>query len=298
MEPEEFWGWRFEFMNLKSFLFVTHLTPTSKRSSLRSDLQKIYFKALNNQTFENWKVLLMGEKDEVNDKFIEIDVGNYQTKTERSQRLNAIYSRKEIIDLFYSSDFIVKMDDDDIISPTILSKVNSMHFDVYYDQYHHFYDVSSGIISRQKRNWIPSTCIHKREHAITKINPVGPDNIYSNSVLYSDHSKVWHVYYKSKNIVFSDIDSPVYLRVLSPTSISSGATHFPLTGFEQVNMMEYDNYLKKFGNWTTIKGNDFNAYLDDLKYSWEDFSGSSFRELNFKERSNLFQKIKSRIFNK
>ena len=135
---------------MSSFLFVTHLTPFKKRSKLRSALEKIYFKALQNQTYNNWKVLLIGEEERISGKFIEVSLGKYNSAFEIAERLTDLYDRSEIINLFKEADFIVKLDDDDLISPTILSDVKDLNFDVYSDKFHVFYDITSGRTTRQK----------------------------------------------------------------------------------------------------------------------------------------------------
>ena len=277
-------------------MFVTHLTPFKKRSKLRSALQKIYFKALQNQTYNNWKVLLIGEEEKKNRNFHEVSIGNYNSDYELSERLADIYERPEIINLFEEADFIIKLDDDDLISPTILSKVKDLDFDVYYDLYHVFYDVTSGKISRQKRNWLASTCIHKREHACAKIHKIASDNIYRNSLLYSDHSLHWHSYYADKNGVAAGETHPIYLRILSPSSISSNLGNSNLNFKNPTDFFEYDNYLKSFGTWENYNISEFDNYKNELATAWQMYTGNSLRQLNLHGSFELFlQFLKSKI---
>lgn len=145
-------------------------------------------------------------------------------------------------------DFIIRLDDDDIISPDILERVSKENFDCYADEFHTFYDLSSGKICQQKRNWLPNTVIHSFKHAMKIMENGKP-------LFSQDHSEVWLNYYSGKKIIYSPKEHPVYLRIISPTSVS---------GKKDFNSEGYQKYLYSFGKWGNFGLNDFKIYRDDL----------------------------------
>jgi hypothetical protein len=216
---------------------------------------------------------VIGETERTEGNRKEIRLEPATNKEKRDELLGALYTRKDVTGLISEADYIVKLDDDDIISPTLLGKASAHDFDLYYDKYHTFYDISSGIISQQKRPWVASTCIQKTEHAFAKRNPQADFNYYANSVLYQDHSKGWHIYYADKKKMIATPEHPVYLRILSPTSITSGAKKFPLDSIHDVDFDLYYRYLRKFGMWHSLSLADFDQFLPSLGAAWENFSG-------------------------
>jgi len=276
---------------MNHFLFITHSTPLAKRTTLRNDLNKIYIKSLVSQTYKNFDVAILGDPFEVNDhRFHFFDLPDDKTKVH--QNIQDILSSSKFQELLNKANYIVKLDDDDIISPHVLEKLKEFTGDVYFDEYHTFVDLTSGIITQQKRNWIASTCVHKKEHAFSSIADKSAINL-----LYSDHSKTWHEYYKDKIKVIAPKDHPVYLRVLSPTSITAGRliqndSKFDFDSIKQ----QYYEYLALFGNWNKCLNTDFDIYLPELKNAWENFSQKNWENpiLHRKEVS-LVQRIKNKI---
>lgn len=262
---------------MKQFLFITHKTPSAVQSPLRRDLFGLYLEALRGQTYRNWKVLLIGEEEseQQNIKTVKLDASSREVVPEK---LAEIYGRRDVCEYLESSDYIVKLDDDDIISPTILEQASLLDFDVYHDDWHTFYDISSGMLTQEFRSWIPSTCIHATKHALAPINE-GPFNYYRNSVLYTDHSKMWHIYYKDKHIVKAKKEHPVYLRILSPTSITAGAKKAPILTMSDIGFNQYYTYLKSFGYWNEAPAHDFDIYKVKLSKVWVDFSGAPQRPI-------------------
>ncbi|HEU4717026.1 MAG TPA: hypothetical protein VFU15_04305 [Bacteroidia bacterium] len=255
---------------MKKFLFVTHITPCAKRTALRRSLIDIYFRALDAQTYGNWKVAVLGEEEKTEGRFHYFFLGDLP-KEEKFAEVRKIFSKPEMTALTGEADYIIKLDDDDIISPRLLQDLAEFDGDLYYDKYHTFTDVSSGMITQQRRQWIASTCVHKKEHALSAWN--GPGASAVGNLLYSDHSQSWHLYYGDKKTVAADPHHPVYLRVLSPTSVSSGASAGE-GNRNDIPMNGYRDYLAKFGDWTRADVKDFDAYLPLLARAWNDFSGS------------------------
>ncbi|TND05912.1 MAG: hypothetical protein FD123_3603 [Bacteroidetes bacterium] len=255
---------------MKRFLFITHLTPRAKRTPLRQSLIGIYEKALLAQSYPHWQVLQIGEEEKRSGNFVEVQT-TAGTREEGFEQLRRIYARPDVRELISAADYIIKLDDDDIISPGILEKAAQFDFDCYYDEQHTFYDISSGIITQQQRPWIASTCIHRKVCAFDRYT--GPGASPLENLLYSDHSKAWHTYYAGKKKQIADPAYPVYLRVLSPSSITSSTGNAAPETFRDVAFDRYYAYLKTFGYWKPAAVNGFDVYKPLLSGAWEKFSG-------------------------
>lgn len=274
---------------MKRFLFITHLTPVAKRSSLRQALYDLHLDALRNQTSKDWKVLQLGETDRNDGVFFEFRIeGN--NREELFTSIQTVYRKKEVLALIDEADYIVKIDDDDIISPTVLSVAADLDFDCYYDSYHTFYDVTSGLMSQQHRPWFASTCIHRKECAFDSYLGDGASPL--GNLLYSDHSKSWHKYYQNRRTICADSKHPVYLRVLSPTSItSSNSGRAPMT-LGDISFEKYYAYLKSFGYWDSVSIQEFDDSVLRLNKVWELFSGKPQRPI---PNVGLTDKVMDRI---
>ena len=258
-----------ELMN--KFLFITHITPVAKRSSLRQDLINIYYKGLLAQTYPHWKVLILGE-GESRDKRFHIQDLLDGTRDEKLQRMKEIYASTEVRHLIDEADYVIKLDDDDVISPIVLEQLKDFTGDVFFDDHHCFYNLAGGQITHQKRPWIASTCVHKKEHAFASW--MGEGSSADGTLLYSDHSKAWHTYYRDKKVSIASPQHPVYLRILSPTSITAGARKRAVRAIEDVDWQAYGEYLSGFGQWQTPQVHDFDDYIPLLKSAWQSFGGT------------------------
>lgn len=278
---------------MKKFLFITHITPVAKRSALRQALIENYFKSLNAQAYQNWEVVIVGEKDVDEGKFHYFSL-NVNSEEEKFKALKELLASERFCVLANQADYILKLDDDDIISPNVLEKVAKLDVDVYYDAYHTFYDISSGLITQQKRNWMASTTIHKKEHILAAWN--GPGATQVGNLLYTNHADAWHVFYKDKNKMEAPKDEPIYLRILSPTSITSGALSGPPKSIGEIDMQKYYKYLSSFGNWQSANVKAFDAYLPALSQAWMNFSGQAQKmlpaELFTKRKKGLVASLK------
>ena len=140
--------------------------------------------------------------------------------------------------------------------PDSLKKSLSYDFDVYADKHHAFYDLSSGLSSIVKRKWLANTVIHNASHALKISEDTGLH------IINHDHSLKWHRYYKDKKIVYAKMNSPIYIRILSPVSVSA------------IGSNNYINYLSFFGNWKYNAPESFMPYSKLL--------------LNIQKENNLF----------
>lgn len=269
----------------KRFLFITHLSPLAIRSSLRQGLIESMEKSLHAQTYTNWKALWIGEKESFDGKIKEVILAD-------KKNLSEVYTRKDVLNYINDCDYIVKLDDDDIIMPNVLEIASKLEFDCFCDEYHTFYDITSGTITQQKRNWLASTCIHKKEHALKNI---GNDEVAPNfavSLFYGNHARDWIAFYKGKNICYTDRNSPVYIRVLSPTSITAGAKVFPVKSFADIDMDHYYQYLKQFGAWNKFYLKQFESNKKDLKANWEKFAKKAQAPI---KGISFFEKTKAKL---
>ena len=273
---------------MNKFLFITHLTPSAKRSPFRQELLDIYFSALRNQTYTGWKVILFGEEEKAEGKFnyFILEDGLPEVKSEAIKKLLA---RPEIKSLLDESDYIIKLDDDDIISPVLLEQLKDFRGDLYYDRFHTFLDSSSGIITQQERSWVASTCVHRKELILSEWHGAGASPV--GNLLYTDHSKSWHLFYQSKNKFAAPKQSPVYLRVLSPTSITSGALKGPPQTVKDVSMEKYYQYISGFGKWNSLHIEIFDHYLVPVADAWKKFSGEVQKELPVRKKKTLLKRF-------
>jgi hypothetical protein len=256
-------------MDPKKFLFITHLTPAAKRSETRAGLLRLMQQSLEDQTYIHWKSLRIGEEEFDNGK-IKI-VNRFSVKT-----LFDLYAREDLKALIDWADYIVKVDDDDIVLPHTLELASQLEFDCYCDRFHTFYDFSTGRTTQQSRSWIAATCIHKKEHAITLNKGTSIAENFSQSLFYGEHGVDWIAYYHSKKIVYAHPTTPVYVRILSPTSQSAGAKIYPVSSTRDADMNAYRNYVRRFGSWNYYPIRNWSAYPAQLKILWERFSSSDF----------------------
>lgn len=255
---------------MSHFLFLTHITPKSKRSILRQRLIDLYYHALEAQTCGDWTAVILGEEEGSRGRYEYFRLSDGMLG-EKHAEVKAIFAGERFRQLSSETKYIIKLDDDDLISPFLLEKVAGMDVDLYYDEYHTFCDISSGTVTQQKRPWVASTCVHRKAHALAAWSGPGASEV--GNLLYTDHSKSWHVYYDGKKKVAAPRQHPVYLRMLSPTSITSGALGGPVRSRADVSMEKYLGYLRSFGYWTPAPTGDFDSYKNMIRLAWEEFSG-------------------------
>lgn len=196
----------------------------------------LYKEALLAQEYDAWSALIIGEED--------MEAGNFryikapEKVVTKVQKL--IYATEYIKSLQEKPDYVIRLDDDDLISKYILKDISTMDFDCFADRQHTFYDILSGKIAQQKRGWLANTVIHKFEHAFTS------HGIEQYPLIVYDHSATWLPYYRDRSLKYASSSKPLYLRILSPTSITGKGNEGTA---EQENNSGYNSYLQKFGEW-------------------------------------------------
>lgn len=277
---------------MKKFLFVTPLTPSKLLTPLRSKLYLEFISSLNNQTYSNWQALLIGEEEKQEGNIV------YAKVKAESKEIKLIFAKEYILNMDVKPDYIIRIDDDDVINPQLLERLSKMDFDCYADKFHAFYDILSGKICQKEKSWLANTVVHKYEHSMAEI---GEERL---PLLNCDHGKEWYSYYKNRNLIFAPKNHPVYLRVLSPTTVTSGIYNsaiapvhdkyeefkskvVKLKKLTDIDFKVYSSYLKGFGKWKHKNMRDFANCINGLDDMWEEFSGQ-------KRGSNFMIKILKR----
>jgi hypothetical protein len=209
---------------MNNFLFIIPRTPKKFRNPLREQLWQKTKISLLAQTYTNWNALVIDDQNSTE--------GNIQhINSAALKKGEKIQAALKIIETWKNKpDYVIRLDDDDIISPTILDFLKNKTFDVATDEYHTFYELHSGLFCQSKRPWFANTVAHKYEYAKT----IMPDG---RPLLDQDHSAVWHQFYSGRNIFITPKTSPLYCRVLSPSTVTSKADN------------NYLKYVQSFGTW-------------------------------------------------
>ncbi|RAU83290.1 glycosyltransferase family A protein [Pontibacter arcticus] len=233
-----------------SFLYIIPHTPEEFRTPLRDKLFELTIKSLQDQTYANWRAIVVTDFDHEEGNIL------YVKSAARRKGEKVTYALQQIGNKLEKPDYVIRLDDDDIINPSVLETASKLEFDCLSDRYHAYYDMVSELTSLQKRDWIPNTVIHKFEYAVT-VNSKG-------TLLSTDHS-AWHLFYKDKKLTYLPAGSePLYLRIISPTSITAGLSNKDNADFS-VAIRSYQLYLSSFGNWRNNTMPSFSLYINGLK---------------------------------
>ena len=221
------------------------------RNSLREELWQISKKSLQTQTSKNWKAIVVGDtsSDELNNEFfITLNYDDYSKHEKLQIALDYLKNSPR-----FSHDYLIRFDDDDVFSETILSDIEKMpvKYDCYFDEYHTYVDSVYLKLSQIKNLWIANTAIHKFQHAITVC---GKSNL---PLIIQDHSEYWHIYYSDKYIYKAKRLNPIYYRILTPFSITSSKSQD--AGF--IDWKKHLQYLKGYGPWVSLN-HSFKFYID------------------------------------
>ena len=269
---------------LKKFLFVIPQSPSALISPFRKSLIDISLLSLKNQTNYNWEAVFLGEESKSEGNFHYLNLGGV-SKEEKLHRF-VDWLKKQT----NKPEYIIRFDDDDLISPSILEKINGLDFDCYADRWHYFFDTTSGNCSRQLRKWLPNTVIHKTEHALATYGNYHKgvfSTVRKPSLLQNDHSSFWHLYYQVRKIIYAPKNEPVYLRVLSPSSITANLS----VSFDK---KDYAKYREGFGLWDAPLPNGFEKYVSQLLFVYEKEFGH-FEKYNLPLLKKIKYKLKERL---
>lgn len=225
---------------MKSFLFITCLTPESMMSELRKDFHQAYLDALMGQSHTDWTAFLLGEKEglEGNIRYIKcVGTSKEDKLVEATRLLNSMPVKPE---------FIVRLDDDDLIGEYTLQAVETHKntYDVFTDRYQYMFDSYTGKTLSKIYPWWPSTIVMRYADAMT-LQPG-----FENRPLFAcPHDLVFHQYFKGRKVFYFERMQPCYARIFSPVSQS-----FRLYN-GQLNIEKYRSYVDEYGFWTYTMSN-------------------------------------------
>lgn len=234
-----------------SFLFLIPLTPSSHLTKNRRALRILCLNNLLNQTYDNWKAILIGQRDETipnSDHFIVLDIVGQ--KEEKLQNTTKFITENKLI-----FDYMIRLDDDDLFNPKLLKKLSGIYFDICIDKFHTFWDASTGKIAQQVPLWFANTCIHNTKHALTVFGKFPRDTqVFTKQYPYlieNGHGD-FHKYYDQNSIIIvADRYDPVYVRTLNPDSHSSNyngnfANYMNLFGFWKYKKLRSYDFIREF----------------------------------------------------
>lgn len=240
---------------MKKFVFITTRNQHQYDHPLRSRLWTICLNTLQQQQSDNWEALVVGldEKQEGNITYLKATGDTKKPKIK--QALEYIAAQET------PPEYLIRLDDDDLISATMLKELDGLKSDAFTDKYHLLYDITTGKSLQNDHTWFPNTCILGYQHAI---QPFGPEQM---PLFMYDHDKAWHQYFEGKNVGYAAKNNPVYLRIISPSTVSISGTWDKSKDYDQEN---FDRYVQSLRKWRRInfwrkrsfKGLD--AYEPDL----------------------------------
>ncbi len=240
---------------MKSFVFIIPRTPLKFQTGVRNNLFKLCIRSLVMQFSDDWEAIIVDEFDHSYDNISHIKA-DATTKTEKIDfALRLIEQERK------KPDYLIRLDDDDIISPIAINKYCRNDFDCLADKYHFFHELISGKKTFSKRNWIPNTAIHKYRHALSAVAEVG------RPLINTDHSEYWMNYYTKRHLVSTPKRHPLYMRVLSPFTITSKGVG--KDGSERNSDSEYREYLKGFGRFKRYNIKEY-RYFDYIMNQMND----------------------------
>ncbi|HBH99986.1 MAG TPA: hypothetical protein PLU49_09980 [Saprospiraceae bacterium] len=247
-------------MKLEKFLFVIPRTPVLYRQELREYLFQFTIKSLNNQTNRNWTAIVIDEVDFVDGNVIYI---SSKAITKREKLLFAIDWIKCQDNL---PEFMIRLDDDDWISPTALDEYSDTKIDCITDRYQWMYDTINERFICPDYTWMPNTIIHKTNHALTIVDE------QQTPLFASDHSKYFQLYYQAKKVKYTSRNSPLYLRILSPTNLSLSNSYGSNIGtLDLVAYKEQVNRIKRWRRFLFWRKNPPKGFIDLISRFRQDF---------------------------
>ncbi len=262
------------------YLFLIPLTPDKASSKMRKALRKLCFAQLSKLKASK-RVWLLSESAYDDPDFELVKTRGISKEDKLFEAGFLLEQEKEL------PRYLVRLDDDDLINPAVFDRMaEAPDFDCLHDPVHWFYDLSSGRCSAQKRPWIANTAIMRTEHALAKVPAMGGSKLASdtNFLFACDHSQAWHLYFNGRDVRHSDENDPIYLRILSPRSVSSGGSDdFDLT---------FPFYLRRFGSWKSPFPFDKETLEPELRSLWIEMEGP-LRDWKLPEKSFV-----SRFLNK
>lgn len=289
---------------MKDFVFIIPLTPSNLQSAFRRRLFEIAVSALKSQKSDNWQALLVGEYEKIDGNLVYIPAvisdPDYKKHFRKDERFTDKHFKIDVALRYINSQavkpkYLIRLDDDDIISPTAISRITDFSFDCYADKYQALIDSMTGKICFGEYPWFANTIIHKYEHSVT-IVPVADEYQPEGSLINGRHDVAFHKYYSDKKVFYSSKLRPLYLRTLTMDSISIN---------KRDDNLRYSQWIKSYGaGWYYHKLDEFEPYVSEiLKLSSEHFNAKPIRDFSFfgfvkNLATEFFQKLSTSIKSK
>lgn len=273
---------------VKDFLFLIPLMPAEFLDSQRKKLRELCFSQIRklDSSYSVWLLGDVTDESRLPEHFETIPTKG-RTKEDKLFEAGKILAADPNPNYRY----LIRLDDDDLINPRVFDLCAAAEFDCAVDSRHWFYDLSSGMLSRQKREWFPNTVIHAFESALTMVEAKGGAAVAGkqNFLFACDHSLAWHPFYENRNLKRIESGNPLYIRVLNPGSITATANG-------SKRKADYLSYLTTFGHWKAGFPRDFEAVKNDLLEVWKNECGEM-RSYQFPKNTklkSLIRKIRNR----
>lgn len=256
---------------MKDFVFIIPLTPKRLLNPIRQTLFDMMIFALKNQTSTNWTALLMGEDESVDGNLVflnsEVSLDPNYVKESRGDVGHTDKHHKIEIALQHIAraknkpKYLIRLDDDDLISPDVIKFIEKegMNHDCYADKYQALYNITDAQIALPKLPWMANSIFHKYEHALTRVAP------HNRKLINCSHSDAFHLFYKDRKVYYFPKFSPLYLRILSETSLH----------IKTADTSNYSDHKKKYGFWYYYELPSYEGYIVQLIKKFEAILGIS-----------------------
>jgi glycosyltransferase involved in cell wall biosynthesis len=260
---------------MKRFCYIIPKTPIEFQSPIRKRLWEITVQSLLKQTSKDWFAIIVDDTNRIDGPFHHITTE--ENKTKKFKLLTAL---KHIETLKTKPQYLIRLDDDDVVSPSLLEKLKNNDFDCYADKTKWFYDIVAKRFYINRRPWLTNTIIQKYDLALT----VQKEN--NLPLLACNHFSFFNKFYLNTKIRYSFILSPVYVRILSPACLT--LTHEFGTDQTGMDMDAYNKMLKKVqsNSWVGLKliPNTFDKLKHGIGPLW------------WKEYAPYFNKLRTQFF--
>ena len=250
---------------MKDFVFIIALTPKEFLTETKTKLFELTIESLKSQVSDNWQALLIGDED--------FETGNliYLKSEAKKKGDKILFALSYIEKQNKKPKYLIRFDDDDLISSTVVNAIEKLNFDCYADKYHTYYNLINGKISFLKANFMANSVFHKYEHAIKIVDHPKEENDINKPLIACDHALEFIRYYKDKNIIYSPRKQPLYLRILSPASVTMGILDEKSRA--KFDIDDFNQKSKEFGFWQKFWLSDYKKYFQKLNKITNDIYG-------------------------
>jgi len=191
-------------------VYIVALTPIACLSDIRRDLQKVTIASLLAQTSTNWQALLVGE--------VEREEGNllFLKSQAVSKGDKILFAMSYLERQGKKPKYIARLDDDDVISPNAIERIENLDYDCYADTHQLLFSLINGKTCFFRPKFMPNTVFHRYYCATSKVATLVGNTLVQEPLINSDHAQDFAKFYQGRRVLHSPKYDPIYLRVLSP----------------------------------------------------------------------------------